>query len=66
MSSLGFCSRRCLAQGLRAYLRVALRYTSSRITVPYVVHELKEVPYLHGDFMRAQPDFSVKITLDTR
>lgn len=66
MSSPGLCCRRGLAQGLRAYLRVAMRYTSSRITVPYVVHELKEVPYLHGDFARAQPDFSVKIALDTR
>lgn len=53
-------------QGLRSYLRVAMRYTSSRITVPYVVHELKDVPYLHGDFVRAQPEFSVRIGQDSR
>lgn len=43
-----------------------MRYTSSRITAPYVVHELKDVPYLHNDFVRAQPDFSVKIAGDPR
>ncbi|CAN0326263.1 unnamed protein product, partial [Discosporangium mesarthrocarpum] len=33
--------------GLRMFLRVAMRYTVSRITPPYMVHELRDVPYLH-------------------
>lgn len=31
-------------EGLRKYLRVAIRYSVSRIVPPYRVHELKEVP----------------------
>ena len=32
-------------EGLREWLRTAIRYTCSRIVPPYVVHELKDVPY---------------------
>ncbi|GAB5371784.1 hypothetical protein AAMO2058_001609600 [Amorphochlora amoebiformis] len=35
-------------KGLRAYLRTALRLTYSRVVPPHVVHELHDIPYLHG------------------
>lgn len=53
-------------QGLRAYLRVALRYTYSKVTAPYVVHELRDVPYLHGDVNSRPEDFNVNIDHDYR
>ncbi len=35
-------------EGLRDYIRTALQLTYSRIATPFRVHELKDVPYLHG------------------
>jgi hypothetical protein len=43
-------------EGLRDYLRAAMQLTYSRITVPYRVHELKNVPYLHSHWMKRGPN----------
>ncbi|CAM9190123.1 unnamed protein product [Chrysoparadoxa australica] len=51
-------------EGLRMYLRVALRYSYSKIAPPYQVHELKGVPFLHGDFVRQPDDYSVFLRAD--
>lgn len=61
------CAVPCSApQGLRAYLRAALRYTNSKVTAPYVVHELADVPYLHGDVVPPPEEFHVDIEQDYR
>ncbi|CAM9475244.1 unnamed protein product, partial [Laminaria digitata] len=52
--------------GLRSYLRAALRYTNSKVTAPYVVHELADVPYLHGDVVPPPDEFHVDIEQDYR
>eukprot|EP00903_Cladosiphon_okamuranus_P021823 g20067.t1 len=52
--------------GLRAYLRAAIMYTSSKAVVPYVVHELMDVRYLHGDFATPPEPFHVDIGGDSR
>lgn len=36
--------------GLRLYLRATMRWTQSRITARYIVHELHGIPHLHGDY----------------
>ncbi|CAM9534395.1 unnamed protein product [Choristocarpus tenellus] len=43
--------------GLRLFVRAAMRYTYSRITVPYVVHELMDVPYIHHEVKLPRRDF---------
>lgn len=53
-------------QGLRAYLRAAIQYTYSKAVAPYVVHELMDVPYLHGDFCSQPEPFQVNIAQNTR
>lgn len=53
-------------QGLRAYLRAAIQYTYSKAVCPYVVHELSDVPYLHGDFFQQPEPFNVNIARDSR
>jgi ribonuclease Z len=39
-------------EGIRDYIRVSMQTTYSRITIPYRVHELKAVPFLHGRVVR--------------
>lgn len=53
-------------QGLRAYLRAAMRYTYSRVAVPYVVHELRDVPHLHGDYSPEPEEFYLNLGQDSR
>lgn len=53
------------SQGLRAYLRAAIQYTYSKAVCPYVVHELSDVPYLHGDFFQQPEPFDVNIPRDS-
>lgn len=48
------------------YLRAALRYTYSKVAAPYVVHELKDVPHLHGDVIKRPEDFHLDIEQDFR
>ena len=43
-------------EGIRDYIRTALQLTYSRIAAPFRVHELKEVPFLHGRAMRTKCD----------
>lgn len=60
--SLSFLAR----QGLRAYLRAAIHYTCSKAVAPYLVHELMDVRYLHGDFVIPPEPFHVDIGRDNR
>lgn len=39
-------------EGIRRYLRTVIAMTYSRIAVPHVIHELKDVPYLHGRYAK--------------
>eukprot|EP01039_Chlorochromonas_danica_P009249 gene9249-10212_t len=34
-------------EGIRNYIRASMQLTYSKITIPYRVHELKNIPYLH-------------------
>ncbi|CAM9371334.1 unnamed protein product, partial [Ectocarpus sp. 12 AP-2014] len=52
--------------GLRAYLRAAVQFTYSKAVVPYVVHELTDVPYLHGDHFSEPEPIHVNIARDVR
>jgi hypothetical protein len=38
------------------YLRSVISLTYSRIVLPHRIHELKNIPFLHGNFMRKPPD----------
>eukprot|EP01031_Cornospumella_fuschlensis_P027341 gene27341-33026_t len=42
-------------EGIRDYIRASMQLSYSRITVPYRVHELKEVPFLHTKTPRLMP-----------
>lgn len=53
-------------QGLRAYLRAAVQSTYSKAVVPYLVHELTDVPYLHGDHFSEPEPIHVNIARDVR
>lgn len=39
-------------EGLRDFLRAVMQISYSRIATPYRVHELKNVPFLHGRYTR--------------
>ena len=43
-------------EGIRDYIRTALQLTYSRIAAPFRVHELKDVPFLHGRYTRTRCD----------
>jgi hypothetical protein len=43
----------CLGpEGIRDYLRSVLSLSYSRIAVPHIIHELKNIPFLHGSFQK--------------
>ena len=39
-------------EGIRNYLRSVISLSYSRIVIPHRIHEIKDVPYLHGHFAR--------------
>lgn len=39
-------------EGIRDMIRAVMQTTHSRVTMPYRVHELKNVPHLHGKYSR--------------
>jgi ribonuclease Z len=39
-------------EGLRRYLRTVISLTYSKVVVPHIIHELKNIPYLHGRFAK--------------
>ncbi len=43
-------------EGIRDYLRSVISLTYSRIAAPHRIHEIKDVPYLHGQFTRRPPE----------
>ncbi len=42
-------------EGTRDLVRATIQLTYSRVVAPFRVHELKEVPYLHGKMMKWRP-----------
>ena len=52
-------------EGLRDYIRASLQMTYSRIAVPYRVHELMNVPFLHDRCVKRPPSVkNIKTSLD--
>ncbi len=43
-------------RGIRMFIRTALQLTHSRVTIPYVVHELHDVSFLHQKYVRTEPE----------
>lgn len=39
-------------EGIRRYLRTVIQMTYSKVAVPHIIHELKDIPYLHGRFAK--------------
>ncbi len=42
-------------RGIRMFIRTALQLSYSRVAIPYIVHELYDVPFLHGRYTRTEP-----------
>jgi ribonuclease Z len=51
-------------EGTRDMVRAMIQLTYSRITVPHVIHELRNVPYLHGRFAKQPPPPMVRTRFD--
>ena len=52
-------------EGTRDLVRSMIQLTYSRVVAPYRVHELKDVPYLHGRYYKTMPKKAVvKTTFD--
>lgn len=51
-------------EGTRDMVRAMIQLTYSRITIPHVIHELKNVPYLHNRFLKAPPPPMVRTRFD--
>lgn len=51
-------------EGTRDMIRAMIQLTYSRITIPHVIHELKNVPYLHGKYLKAPPPPMVRTRFD--
>ena len=51
-------------EGTRDMVRAMIQLTYSRITIPHVIHELKNVPYLHGKYLKAPPPPMVRTRFD--
>lgn len=45
--------------GIRDYVRAVLQLTYSKIGVPHRIHELKNVPHLHGRFGKLPQSFTI-------
>ncbi len=43
-------------RGIRMFIRTALQLTYSRVTIPYIVHELHDIPFLHRRYTRTEPE----------
>ncbi len=43
-------------RGIRIFIRTAMQLTHSRVTIPYVVHELHDIPFLHRRYTRTEPE----------
>lgn len=53
-------------EGIRNYIRTTLQTSVSKISIPYRVHELKNIPYLHGQYAKPFYPNSFEINLDPR
>lgn len=53
-------------EGIRNYLRTAMQVSYSRVTVPYRVHELKQIPFLHGKYTRSPSLPQISTTFNPR
>lgn len=51
-------------EGIRDMIRAMLQCSYSRITVPHVIHELKNVPQLHARFMKQPPAPMIRTRAD--
>jgi ribonuclease Z len=47
-------------EGTRDLVRALLQLTYSRIAVPHVIHELKNIPFLHSRFVKQPPPAMVR------